>query len=261
MSDKKDHGRRKRQELKRLAVGYARVSTASQGESGISLDAQRVAIEKFAEAMGYHLIDTFRDVASGVGASSFDKRPGLKSALDVASRNNADLLVWDWDRLSRHAGFEKQIKEVLDDPDRITCVKQGTKLKNASRDATFAHDERVAREISRTTKEGMQRKRAEGATFGNPEIGSKIQPLGAATWSKNSDEHVRKIADVLREMDDHENATYGDIAQILNAIGLRTLHGKPWTSQRARIPVKKARELLRKEEEQTMQSQPNYGMF
>ncbi|MCA1777726.1 MAG: recombinase family protein [Loktanella sp.] len=160
MSDKKDDGRRKGQELKRLAVGYARVSTASQGESGISLDAQRVAIEKFAEAMGYHLIDTFRDVASGVGASSFHQRPGLKSALEVASRNNADLLVWDWHRLSRHAGFEKQIKAVLDDPDRITCVKQGTRLKNAARDATFAHDESVAREISRTTKEGMQRKRA-----------------------------------------------------------------------------------------------------
>ncbi|WP_169576981.1 recombinase family protein [Sediminimonas qiaohouensis] len=261
MSRSKAGGDGRMQDLKRLAVGYARVSTAGQGDSGISLDAQRHVIEEFAEAAGYKLIQVFEDVSSGVGAKSFDKRPGLTSALDLASRSNADLLVWDWDRLSRHAGFEKQIRRALKDDNQVICVREGTKLRDASRAATFVHAEKVAAEISRTTKKSMDKMRAEGVVFGNPAIRTDVQPLGTATWSHAADHRVRAIADVLRELDDPYGGTYAQVAEILNDRGSRTLQGRKWTASRARKPVTKARELLRKEEEDALQSRPDYGLF
>lgn len=261
MSRSKAGGDGRMQDLKRLAVGYARVSTAGQGESGISLDTQQIAIEKFAEMAGYELIQVFEDVSSAVGAQSFDKRSGLKSALDLVSSSGADLLVWDWDRLSRHAGFDKQVRQILKDDDRIVCVKEGNKLRDASRAATFAHNEKFTKELSRTTKEGMEKMRAKGAVFGNPAIRTDVQPLGAATWSNAADDHVRAIADVLRELDDPYGGTYAQVAEILNEKGLRTLQRREWTTGRARKPVTKARELLRKEDEDALKSTPNFGMF
>ncbi|MEW2912301.1 recombinase family protein [Leisingera sp. JC11] len=250
----------RKMDLGKLAVGYVRVSTVGQGESGISLEAQKAAIRTFAEHAGYTLVEIFEDVASGVGKKSFHSRKGLKNALDLAVRAGADLFVWDWDRLSRFAGFEDQLRTVLSDLDRVICVKKLNMMAEASRAAIHAHDERVAGEISRATKKGMDRKRAEGAVFGNPEILTDAQPLGVAANSNNACEHVRRIADVLRGLDDPFAPTYAQVARLLNEKGLRTLHGKEWTVSRSRIPVKRAREIIRNDEEDALQSLPTYGM-
>lgn len=197
--------------IRKLAVGYARVSTVDQGANGVSLDAQKAGIETFANAMDYTLIEIFEDSASGVGANSFRKRDGLTAALDLAAREDADLIAWEWDRLSRHAEFARQVRKVLPDSDRIICAKNGNSMLDASRDATFAHSEKMAAEISRTTKEGMAKRRADGAVFGNPDILTTVQPLGV-TRSNSADDLVRKIADVLRDLDDPFKITYAEIA-------------------------------------------------
>lgn len=243
------------------AVGYVRVSTKHQGKDGISLDAQRDAIERFATEMDYALLEIFEDMASGVGAQSFGKRVGLNAALDLTVREDAVLIVWDWDRLSRFSGFEKQVRKVLPGDERIKCVKKNTRLSEASQAGTFAHNERIASEVARTTKEGMAKKRAAGAVFGNPEITTKVQPLGAASYSSAANDQVHRIADVLRDLDDPFEITYREIAGILNEQGIRTLHNKEWNESRARGPVKKARELLRQEEEDALQSLPTYGIM
>lgn len=72
-----------RSQLRGLAVGYARVSTTGQGENGGSLEAQRLAIEAYADAANYTLIETFEDVGSGVGERSFYNRKRLQAALDL----------------------------------------------------------------------------------------------------------------------------------------------------------------------------------
>lgn len=151
----------------KVAVGYVRVSTERQGAEGISLDAQKDAIERFAEAMGHTHVEIFEDVASGVGEKSFYARDRLRAALDLARRQDTVLIVWDWDRLSRFSQFDKQVRKIFGNTDRIICAKNGAQLRAASEAATFAHDERVANEISRRTKDGMAKKTSEGAVFGN----------------------------------------------------------------------------------------------
>lgn len=247
--------------LHRLAVGYARVSTPRQGESGISADAQRVGIQEYAEHVGFTLIEIFDDVASGVGAKSFANRDGLRRALDMAVRDNARLIVWDWDRLSRHSQFKEQILEYISDLNRVICAKHGADMRDAAKHATFKHTEAVAAEISRRTKEGMKKKREEGVVFGNPDIRTKVQPLGTSTWSEISKKQDQAIADVLRDLPDPFAPTYAEVADLLNSKYLRTLQKNEWNKSRVRQPVERARAILRQEEEMQQESHPRFGMF
>ena len=64
-------------------VAYIRVSTSEQGRSGLSLEAQRHAIEAECERKGWVLTEIFEDVAS---AKSTNGRHGLKLAVENQSR-------------------------------------------------------------------------------------------------------------------------------------------------------------------------------
>lgn len=247
--------------LRRSAVGYTRVSTSRQGDKGTSLETQRIAIEAFAEARKYMLIETFDDVASGYGAKSFHNRKKLQATLDLVVRNDAVLIVWDWDRLSRHASFDKQVKKILSDASRIICAKDGMNMLEASRAAQLAHSETAREIISHNTKQGMARMSAQGVTFGNPEIGTKVQPMGTATYSNMRQEHDVKIADVLRKLPDPMGITRVQAADIFNQKGLRTLQNKEWTKSRVTEPLKRARAILLEEEAAQMSSSPNFGLF
>src|SRR5215210_7973308 len=80
-------------------VGYARVSTGEQAESGGGLAAQRSALEAEAARRGWELVAIREDVASGRRTSG---RPGLEAALAAVDGGEADALaVAKLDRLSR----------------------------------------------------------------------------------------------------------------------------------------------------------------
>lgn len=80
-------------------VGYVRVSTSDQGDSGAGLDAQRSAIKSEATRRGWNLVEVHQDVASG---KSLRKRAGLEEALSAVETGAADgLVVAKLDRLSR----------------------------------------------------------------------------------------------------------------------------------------------------------------
>lgn len=81
------------------ALGYCRVSTDEQGESGLGLDAQRAVIESEAERRGWDLAEVLTDVASG---KSLRRRHQMKAALTRLASGDADvLIVAKLDRLSR----------------------------------------------------------------------------------------------------------------------------------------------------------------
>ena len=46
-------------------VAYHRVSTASQGRSGLGLEAQRAAVEAFAKTEGFEIVETFTEIETG----------------------------------------------------------------------------------------------------------------------------------------------------------------------------------------------------
>ena len=62
-------------------VAYYRLSTQRQGRSGLGLEAQRSAVQRFAEAEGLTLAAEFTEVETGKGADALERRPQLWLAL------------------------------------------------------------------------------------------------------------------------------------------------------------------------------------
>ena len=77
----------------KAAVAYTRVSTASQGRSGLGVEAQKSALARFAEIEGFDLIQTFEEIETGKGADALDRRPQLAAALKLAHQHKSPIIV------------------------------------------------------------------------------------------------------------------------------------------------------------------------
>jgi DNA invertase Pin-like site-specific DNA recombinase len=153
------------------AVGYIRVSTDEQADSGVGLEAQRRAILGEASRRGWNLVEIFEDAASG---KSLRGRPGLQEALRAVEDGRAEtLVVAKLDRLSRSlldfsALMERSRKGawalVALDLGVDTTTPSGEMMANVL--AVFAHFER--RLIGQRTKDALAVKRSEGVRLGRP---------------------------------------------------------------------------------------------
>jgi DNA invertase Pin-like site-specific DNA recombinase len=189
-------------------LGYARVSTDEQGDSGAGLAAQRKAIRAEAKARGWKLVEIIEDVASGKSM----RRPGIQEALAKLAAGEADALICSkLDRLGRDVGdFADLLKRSqrekwalrLLDLDIDTSTSAGEMF--AFNVATFAQFER--RRIGERTRDGLAIKRAEGVRLGRPPA------VDAKTVAKIK--RQRKSGKSLRW-----------IADRLNAAGVPTAHG------------------------------------
>lgn len=247
---------------RKIIVGYARVSTRKQGETGISLDGQKAAIRAFANELGVPILEIFEDVASGYDRSHRSGRPGLKRALEACRDRDAILVVWDWSRLSRDADAMQDLQDLLPAPDRIRSLKEEEDLTRATERGRIVHAQHEREEISRRTKNALAKKRHEGQAIGNPYI-TAAQPIGADTFKAQSEALVRRIADVLLDLPGFETMTTAEIAAELNARGLRTGQGKDWNKVRLRLPLAKAKALIAREADDAAapEANPNFGLF
>jgi hypothetical protein len=87
------------------AIAYYRVSTQRQGRSGLGIEAQKAAVQRFAEVEGIELVAEHVEVETGKGADVLDRRPKLAAALDQARKSKSPILVAKLDRLSRDVHF------------------------------------------------------------------------------------------------------------------------------------------------------------
>ncbi|MEY2472681.1 MAG: hypothetical protein QOK28_2010 [Actinomycetota bacterium] len=152
-------------------IGYTRVSTAEQADSGAGLAAQREAISAAANNNAWKLVRIVED--AGLSAKSLD-RPGLTDALASIERGEADgLVVSKLDRLSRSlldfaTLMERSRKKgwalVALDLGVDTSTPSGELMANVL--ATFAQFER--RLIGQRTKDALAVKKAEGVQLGRP---------------------------------------------------------------------------------------------
>lgn len=231
--------------LRRLAIAYGRVSTDEQGENGVGLSAQRAAIENFCRVGGFDLVHVVEENASARGENNLLQRPKLLEALKEAERRNAVVIVYDWSRLTRTQSDRLKISTLLPE-NRIVAVEDGEDLSRASEAGKLAYHEKKGEHISRTTKEGMARKKAlEGVVFGNPDI-LTVQPSGTAAASEKALRLRKDIADILENYGElADNLSNSEFADILNARGLRTGQNKPFTPRSVAGPKRDAEEVLR----------------
>ena len=91
-------------------VAYYRVSTEKQARSGkkglgLGLEAQRGALERFAQANGLLIVAEFTKIKTDKGADALELRPQLASALNMARKRKCSVAVAKLDRLSRDVHF------------------------------------------------------------------------------------------------------------------------------------------------------------
>ena len=69
------------------AIGYTRVSSDKQAESGAGIAAQAAAIKSYAKQAGIELVESYSD--DGIsGAAGIEGRPGLAAAIGRLRRGD-----------------------------------------------------------------------------------------------------------------------------------------------------------------------------
>ncbi|TQX90256.1 MULTISPECIES: recombinase family protein [unclassified Rhizobium] len=189
-------------------VAYYRVSTATQGQSGLGLEAQRKAVLNYG---GSDPIAEFTEVESG----KRDDRPQLTAALALAKANGCVLVIAKLDRLSRDVHF---ISGLLKEGVPIKAVD----IPNADNFqfhimAAVAEKEREM--ISERTKAAIAAKRARGDAWGTNLRRSTAADAFAATLDATVKEIVADGAVLPAQ-----------IARELNGRGLLTVNGSQWGS-------------------------------
>ena len=182
-------------------VGYVRVSTQEQADSGAGLDAQRAAITAEVERRGWTLVRVIED--AGVSGKSL-RRVGLAEVLEVVESGDASaIIVSKLDRLSRSvhdfAGLMQRAQRsgwalVALDLGIDTTTPTGGLIANVM--ASVAEGER--RVIGERTAAALAARRAAGVRLGRPremsdEAVTRIYELHRAGY------RVKHIADALNE--------------------------------------------------------------
>lgn len=240
------------------AIGYIRVSTHEQGETGIGLEAQKASIRAYADAAGVEIVEWFKDVASGRGEKNLANRQGLQSALDFAQANDVDLLVDGLDRLSRST---KTIEHIMRERKiMVVSVSEGRTSNRLVLASRAARAELEGDMISERTKLALRRKKAEGVKLGNKTNLPEAQKRGAESNKRRAEEKVNEIAEAIRD-NGWENLTVPALVEALNGIGLKTSRDEVWTAAALRRPHKAALEALRMATLADYQDHPDFGIF
>jgi DNA invertase Pin-like site-specific DNA recombinase len=162
-----------------IAVGYVRVSTSKQADSGLSLEAQRAAIARWCDDAGIVLASIHED--AGV-STPVAERDGLMSALASARELDAAyLVVAKLDRLSRSPFILLTLEQEFSRTGlRITSTEgEGTESDDPAsvlvRRMLQAVAEHELQMIRARTRAGLAAKKARGERLGRPPYGFTIE--------------------------------------------------------------------------------------
>lgn len=219
-------------------VGYIRVSSKDQAESGLSLEAQESRIRAMATAKGIALSEVISDQAES--AKSLD-RPGIQRILSLMNDGSvAGVIISKLDRLTRSVRDLGTIVELLSATGSsiISCHEtldtssaSGRMILNIT--ATIAQWEREV--ICERTQEALKQKRVRGEHAGNIAYGYRGEDGRAVP-----DEGEQAVISLIRERS-AEGMSLSKIADWLNDRGYRTRRGTEWRVQYVHGIIRRAR--------------------
>lgn len=197
-------------------VAYYRVSTAKQGQSGLGLEAQKAAVEKYLNGGNWTLAAEFVEVESGKRKN----RPQLNAALALCKKQKATLIIAKLDRLARNLHFISGLMEA-----RIEFLAVDNPTANRlTVQILAAVAEEEARAISARTKAALASAKARGVVLGKH--GAKLGQENHRRALKTANEFVPTI-EALKAAG---IKAVREIAAALNARGVATPQGKRWHS-------------------------------
>jgi DNA invertase Pin-like site-specific DNA recombinase len=196
-----------------VAIGYLRVSTDGQAESGAGMAAQRSTIVTECQHRGLPLLEMAED--AGLSAKTLD-RPALAGALArLEAGEAAVLVVAKLDRLARSvADFANLVRLAERQGWAVLACDLGVDMTTptggllANVTASVAEWERKI--IGTRTREALAARKAAGVRLGRPR---QLDPA---------------VADRIRA-ERASGATFQAIADGLNAEGITTPTARPWS--------------------------------
>ena len=194
-------------------IGYIRVSTAEQADSGAGMAAQEALIRAECDRRGFELARIHTD--AGTRGKTLD-RPALAAALaELDSGQAVALVVANVDRLSRSVqDFASLLEHASSRGWAVVALDLGVDMTTPSGEmlarviASVTQYERGL--IGQRTRDALAVRKAAGVKLGRPR---QLNP---------------EIADLIRQTR-RSGATLQGVADHLNATGTTTATGRPWT--------------------------------
>jgi len=214
--------------MKPKLIAYYRVSTRQQGESGLGLEGQVVAVEAYAQGRNAAISRTYQEIETGKRAD----RPELLKALADAKRSRATLVIAKLDRLARNVAFLANLME--SGVDFVACDNPQANRLTIHILAAVAENEAVM--ISQRTKAALAAYKARGGVLGaaradGKHLSEEDSARGRLAASVAISEKAQAAYEDLRPMIAELKANGRSLRQIaaaLNAEGHTTRRGKPW---------------------------------
>jgi DNA invertase Pin-like site-specific DNA recombinase len=200
-------------------VAYSRVSTDKQGRSGLGLEAQEAAVDRFAKARGGEIAARFVEVESG----KRNDRPELANALAACRKHRATLVIAKLDRLARNVAFIANLMESGVDFIAVD-MPSATRLTIHILAAVAEHEREM---ISARTKAALQARKARGGRLGAPDptIGGAA---GAARVKAQATAHADNVLPLIDSVRASGIESLAGIAAALNARGVKSARGGAW---------------------------------
>lgn len=197
-------------------IGYLRVSTDQQVESGLGLEAQAKAIEDYAKRFDVYNYEIFRDEGLS-GSLALDKRPGILEAI-AALKKGSFLVVAKRDRIGRDPMVVAMIESAVKRKGAriISAAGEGTDNDDPSSilmrrlvDA-FGEYERLI--IGARTKAALQAKKKRGERVGYIPFGYKLADDGIHLELHEEEKNILDKMGALRK----SGFSIRDIAKVMN---------------------------------------------
>ena len=208
-------------------VTYIRVSTSSQGRSGLGIEAQRQVLSQFVKAEGFEVVREFVEVETGKGADALYRRPQLKAALAAAKKLRCQVGVAKLDRLSRDVHF---ISGLMAHKVPFVVAELGSDVDPFVLHLFAALAEKERSLISTRTRQALSAAKARGVTLGNPRLHEARRNAVEAVKAE-ADRYAANVLPIIREAQKAGASTLRQIAEALNARGIPTARGGHWYAQ------------------------------
>lgn len=197
-------------------VGYIRVSTDQQVESGLGLEAQVKAIQDYAHKFGVEKPEVFRDEGIS-GALSLEKRLGILEAIAHLKKGSV-LVVAKRDRLGRDPMVVAMIESAV--------KRKGSRIVSAAGEGTdnddpssilmrrlvdaFGEYERLI--IGARTKAALKAKKDKGERVGYIPFGKRLSDDGITLIDHSAEQRILQKIKALR----NKGLSIRNIARAMN---------------------------------------------
>lgn len=209
-------------------VSYLRVSTARQGASGLGLEAQREAVNRYLNGGNWTLVKEVVEVESG----KRNDRPAIAEAVRLCRIHRATLVIAKLDRLARNLHFISGLMEsgiqfiAVDNPSANELTVHIL--------AAVAQSE--AKAISERTKAALAAAKARGVKLGGlrgpaaefAAMSKKGSAVGAAVRAAKAAKRIDDLSPVFEHICGQGVTSLRAIAAQLNEQGIETPRRGKW---------------------------------